>query len=130
MAGKWKKPPAGLVEAFERAFLDFPDAERRQMFGCPCVFLNANMVSGLHEESWIIRLNPPDREALLASGGTEFAPMGRVMRDYATLPPGVVKDPGQVREWLGKSFAYVVSLPAKRGKTRSKKPQRGAKKAV
>ena len=100
------------------------------MFGCPCVFLNANMVSGLHEESWIIRLNPPDREALLASGGTEFAPMGRVMREYATLPPGVVKDPGQVREWLGKSFAYVRSLPAKRGKTRSKKPQRGAKKAV
>jgi hypothetical protein len=53
VAGKWKKPPAALVEAFERAFLDFPDAERRQMFGCPCVFLNGNMVSGLHEESWI-----------------------------------------------------------------------------
>jgi len=43
--GKWKKPPDKLVETFDRALAGFPDAERRQMFGCPCVFLNGNMVS-------------------------------------------------------------------------------------
>jgi hypothetical protein len=39
------------------------------------------MVSGLHEERWIIRLDPARRKALLASGGNEFASMGRVMRE-------------------------------------------------
>jgi len=125
--GKWKRPPDKLVEAFDRALAGFPDAERRQMFGCPCVFLNGNMFSGLHEERWIIRLDPAERRALLASGGNEFAPMGRIMKEYATLPPGVVEDPRQVRKWLGKSFAYVRSLPTKRVKTRSNKAQRRSK---
>jgi TfoX/Sxy family transcriptional regulator of competence genes len=101
VAGKWARPPEKLVEAFDRALAGFPDAERRQMFGCPCVSLKGNMVSALHEKSWIIRLDPAERRALLAFGGGEFAPMGRVMREYATLPPGVVEDPPQVHEYGG-----------------------------
>ena len=41
------------------------------------------MFSGVHGESWVIRLSPADREALLAAGGDEFAPMGRVMKEDA-----------------------------------------------
>jgi TfoX/Sxy family transcriptional regulator of competence genes len=116
MAGKWKKSPDELAEAFERAVARFPNAEQRQMFGCPCVFVNGNMAWGLHEGRWIIRLRVAERSELLASGGGEFAPMGRVMKEYATLPRGIVADASQLEPWLARSFSYVQSLPAKLGK--------------
>lgn len=118
MAGKWKKPPEKLVEAFERAVAKFPNVERRQMFGCPCAFVNGNMAGGLHEGRWIIRLKAAERRELLACGGGEFAPMGRVMKEYATLPDGVVADASRLQHWLVRSFAYVRSLPAKPAKAR------------
>jgi hypothetical protein len=43
------RPPAELVEVFDRAIAGFPNAERRLMFGCPSVFVNGNMVGGLYE---------------------------------------------------------------------------------
>jgi TfoX/Sxy family transcriptional regulator of competence genes len=128
VASKWTKPPARLVEAFARVFAGFPGAEQRQMFGCPCFFLNGNMFSGLHEESWIIRLDGTDRKELLAAGGNEFTPMERVMKEYATLPQDVVEEPRKLQRWLAKSFAYVKSLPPKAPKKRSKRAGRDSAK--
>jgi hypothetical protein len=56
--------------------------------------------------------------------------MGRIMREYATLPPGAAEDLPQVREWLGNAFAYVRSLPAKRREMRSNKAQRRSTRAA
>jgi TfoX/Sxy family transcriptional regulator of competence genes len=113
--------PRKLIEASDRAIARFPKAERRSMFGCACAFVNGNMAGGLHEERWIIRLQPAE---LLASGGNEFAPMGRVMKEYVTLPRGIVEDPAQLHQWLARSFAYVQALPAKLRKGRAIKSLR------
>jgi TfoX/Sxy family transcriptional regulator of competence genes len=126
VGGEWRKSPRKLVEAFDRAIARFPKAERRSMFGCACVFVNGNMAGGLHEERWIIRLQPAERAELLASGGNEFAPMGRVMKEYVTLPRGIVEDPAQLHQWLARSFAYVQALPAKLRKGRAIKSKRGS----
>ena len=82
------------------------------------------MFSGVHGESWVIRLRPADREALVAAGGHEFAPMGRVMKEYATFPQRLVEDARQVHRWLAKSFAYAGSLPPKAPRKRSNKARR------
>jgi hypothetical protein len=74
------------------------------------------MAGGLHEGRWIVRLRAAERRELLAFGGGEFAPMGRVMKEYATLPRGIVADASQLEPWLARSFSYVQSLPAKPGK--------------
>ena len=77
---KWKKAPERWVEAFDASLPGYPGAERRKMFGYSCVFLNGNMVAGLHEVGLVIRLPPEERQALEAADGKPFEPMpGRVM---------------------------------------------------
>lgn len=116
MAGVWKKSSAKLVEMFDRAVGEFPDIERRKMFGYPCAFLGGHMVTGLHEENWIVRLSAGDREQLLAQGGTTFAPMGRAMTEYVVMPVEVRRNPQTLHAWLEKSLAYVRALPPKKPK--------------
>jgi TfoX/Sxy family transcriptional regulator of competence genes len=38
---------------------------------------------------------------------------GRVMREYVVVPKVLLNAPDQLREWVEKSLAYVLSLPAK-----------------
>lgn len=83
------------------------------MFGCPCAFANGHMVTGLHEQNWIVRLPAVEREQLMAVGGKPFAPMGRVMKEYVVLPLEVRQSPAALRKWLEKSFTYAQSLPPK-----------------
>ena len=51
----WKKVPAELARRFEAALPEAEGVERRQMFGCPCAFVNGNMFAGLHEDRLILR---------------------------------------------------------------------------
>lgn len=94
------------------------------MFGCACVFVNGNMAGGLHGERWIIRLQPAERAEFLASGGNEFAPMGRLMKEYVMRRRGIVEEPAQLHQWLARSFANVQALPAKLRKGRAIKSLR------
>jgi TfoX/Sxy family transcriptional regulator of competence genes len=119
----WRKSPPELVVALEKALPADPRAERRKMFGYPCCFAGGNMFAGLHQESMILRLPAGAREELLAlPGAAVFEPMpGRRMKEYVTVPPGIIEDPRTLAKWVARSFAYASSLPRKRTRVKRRK---------
>ena len=121
MAGQWQAVSVNLAEGFARALDEFPEIERRKMFGFPCAFLNGHMFTGLHEQNWIVRLAPGDRAQLLSEGGRPFAPMGRVMKEYVVVPTPIRDRTSNLRSWLEKSLAYVRTLPPKKPKITARK---------
>jgi len=124
---KWKPAPRELVAAFEAATSGLSGAEPRKMFGYSCVFAKGNMFAGLHEAGMVLRLPEEQRiEFLRLKGAKQFEPMpGRVMREYVVVPKGLLNEPEQLRSWVEKSLAYVLSLPAKakKGSGGSKGPK-------
>lgn len=112
---KWKKSSQELVDQFYSVMEGHPKVKLRKMFGYPCAFLNGNMVAGLHEENFTVRLEAKQREEALAKGvGSTFAPMkGRVMREYVALAPEVVSDKERLKSLLAASLAYAETLPSK-----------------
>jgi TfoX/Sxy family transcriptional regulator of competence genes len=112
--GAWSKAPAALVDRFAAAVAGIEGLEQRKMFGYPAAFVGGNMVTGLHQASWIVRLGDDERSALAGQGWQTFAPMpGRPMREYLTLPDDVASDPQTARSWVERAAAYGRTLPPK-----------------
>ncbi|CCB89735.1 TfoX/Sxy family protein [Simkania negevensis] len=110
---KWKKSSEALVEKFQNCMDVFEELEPRKMFGYPCRFLNGNMLTGLHEENWVLRLAEEDREEIQKLGAKPFEPMGRKMREYVLLPAEILGDETQLKAWIKRSIAFVDALPPK-----------------
>jgi TfoX/Sxy family transcriptional regulator of competence genes len=110
----WRKSPPELIALFEAVFPG-PPAERRNMFGYPSAFANGQLFMGLFQERMALRLAERDRELLLKHpGAAPFEPMvGRPMREYVTVPPQMLDDGPELRQWVGKALAYARSLPPK-----------------
>lgn len=124
--GTFRKPPAELIEAFERALP--AEAQRRSVFGFPAGFVNGNMFAHLFQESLVARLPDDEREELLREpGASPFEPMpGRPMREYVVLPPKMAANPEAVGPWLRRAFAYAAALPPKAAKAGGAKRPRSA----
>jgi TfoX/Sxy family transcriptional regulator of competence genes len=87
------------------------------MFGYPAGFVGGHMVTGLHQESWIVRLPDEARRERLDEGWTIFEPMpGRPMRSYVALPDRVVADPDAARNWVERAADHVRAMPPKQPK--------------
>ena len=63
----------------------------------------------------VLRLPDEQRaEFLRLKGAEQFEPMpGRVIREYVLMPRVLLNAPDQLRAWVEKSLAFVLSLPAK-----------------
>jgi TfoX/Sxy family transcriptional regulator of competence genes len=119
MPGFAKSPPE-LVERFNAVTADVPGAEHRLMFGYPALFAGGNMVSGLYESSWFVRLGEADRAELLAvegSGPVEIMP-GRAMAGYVALAPALIADDRAIRSWVERAIAFGRTLPPKAPKAK------------
>jgi TfoX/Sxy family transcriptional regulator of competence genes len=122
MSDPWRTAPDDLRERFEAAVAGIEGLEQRKMFGYPAGFVGGNMTTGLHQDAWIVRLPEDVREERLAAGWSTFEPMpGRQMREYVAMPPDVVSDPDQAREWVERAAAYVRTLPPKAQKPKKAK---------
>jgi TfoX/Sxy family transcriptional regulator of competence genes len=116
---KFTPSPPGLVRAFDAAVASLRGVERRKMFGYPAVFLRGNMVAGLLRDRMILRLGERDRAAFLALRGAKpfIAMRGRVMKQWAVVPPAMLKSRATLTRWLARSCAHARALPPKdRGK--------------
>jgi TfoX/Sxy family transcriptional regulator of competence genes len=122
MPGFAKSPPE-LIARFHAVTDDLPGVEHRKMFGYPAVFVGGNLVSGLYESSWFVRLDEPRQAELLAvagAGPVEIMP-GRAMAGYVSLPPAMVSDDRAISHWLDRAIAFGRTLPAKE-RTTSRRP--------
>ena len=126
--GSFRKPPAELVEAFEKALP--AEAQRRAVFGFPAGFVNGNMFTHLFQESFVVRLPEDEREELLrAPGAQPFEPMpGRPMREYVVLPSAMAMNTEEAGRWVRRAFEHAAALPPKAAKKASAKKAAGAKK--
>jgi TfoX/Sxy family transcriptional regulator of competence genes len=117
--GSWRKSPDDLKQRFADAVAGIDGLEQRQMFGYPAGFIGGNMTTGLHQDSWIVRLPEDERRQRLDAGWSVFEPMvGRPMREYVAMPDDVVADPADARQWVERAAAYVRTLPPKSPKRR------------
>ena len=118
MPGFAKSPPE-LIARFHDVTDAMPGVDHRLMFGYPALFVGGNMVSGLYESSWFVRLADPERTDLLAvegAGPIEIMP-GRAMAGYVALPPALIADDRAVRTWIDRAIAFGETLPPKAAKS-------------
>ena len=110
----WPKPSIEKVGLLERTIST--RGERRVLFGAPCWFIRGNMFAGVFGEDIFLRLGETDLVDAKSLGAKPFQPvMGRVMKEYATLPPALLEGK-PLAAWLEKSYSYTSSLPIKAGK--------------
>ncbi len=111
----WPKPSKESIELLDRHVSRFA-AERRQMFGFPCYFVNGNMFAGTFSNALFARLSEKDREKFDREGlGSIFEPVqGRKMMEYRVLSEKVLENQRSLDSWLESSYAYVSSLKPKR----------------
>jgi TfoX/Sxy family transcriptional regulator of competence genes len=109
----WAKSSPRLIAAFDALVPPAP-AERKKMFGYPCAFVNGQLFMGLWQEEMMLRLAEGERVAMERIGGKPFEPMpGKPMREYVSVPAGMVYDPVRLKPWVEKSLAFALSLPPK-----------------
>jgi TfoX N-terminal domain len=122
-----KSPPA-LVERFDSIAAEYPQAQRRPTFGYPCLYVGGNMVSGLFQSSWHVRLGPAETGELLAiEGAAPFEPMpGRPMTGFTLLPPALVEDDVAIRRWVERAIAFGATMPPKVAKPKKAAASKGA----
>jgi TfoX/Sxy family transcriptional regulator of competence genes len=118
---KFSPAPETVVQFFQTAIGDIPDAQPRKMFGYPSVFIKDQMLAGVFADRIMLRLSDQDRaEFLRLPGAKSFEPMpGHAMREYVELPPDMMNSPEEFTKWLQRGRSYVESLPPK-----AKKPNR------
>jgi TfoX/Sxy family transcriptional regulator of competence genes len=109
-----KSSPA-LLQAFAQTMATLPMAQTKTVFGSPAAFAYGHMFAGIQNESFFLRLPDAERESFMQTVSAEqWEPMpGRPMREYVVVPAPLIESPGQLNAWLGKSIAYVQSLPPK-----------------
>ncbi len=114
----WRKSPPELIALFDKAVPRDRRIERRQMFGYPAAFLNGHLFAGLHQESFILKLSPADRDQLIAErDATVFEPVpGRPMREFVALLESVLSEGGALATCIEQSIAYVAAKPPKLAK--------------
>jgi TfoX/Sxy family transcriptional regulator of competence genes len=103
------------VALFDAVLACEPRAERRPRLGSPAAFANGNMVTGLHRDDWMLRVDELGRAALAKQGARVFEPTpGRPLREYVVLPAALLGDPSALARWVKRAFDYTSALPAKK----------------
>ena len=123
----WEKASPELGELLIEAARPFALVETRKMFGGVSLFINGNMIGGVHGKKIVLRLNEQDRVAAERDADMiPFEPMpGRLMKEYVVVPDSVYQDPDGFEEWLRRSVEFVGSLPVKEAKPRKRKDPGG-----
>jgi TfoX/Sxy family transcriptional regulator of competence genes len=120
----WTRSPQALIDLFEESLPDDPRAERRKMFGYPCIFVGGNMCAGLHQSAMFARLSPADAAAL--PGARPFEPMpGRPMAGYVLVPDDVLADEAALAALIAQAVAFTATVPAKQKKPKAAKRAKG-----
>ena len=106
---------------FESVVPDDRRVQLKPMFGHIAAFVNGNMFAGFLGTDIMVRLPEAEREKLQRDeGATPFAPMGRAMKEYVSLPRAWQNDPDKLRQALRRSLEWAATLPPKAAARRRK----------
>ena len=88
--------------------------EEKKMFGGLCFLLHGNLLVGVWKDALIARLGPDQGEAALREPHVNvFDVTGRPMRNWVLVEPEGIDGDDQLRDWIRRAEAFVVTLPAK-----------------
>ena len=93
-----------------------PGLAEKEMFGGIAFLLGGNMAIGVHGEDLIVRVDPPQTEALLREPGAkpfDLGPGGRSPAGWLLVAPSGYRTDGALRKWVDRGTAYASSLPKK-----------------
>jgi TfoX/Sxy family transcriptional regulator of competence genes len=123
---KMPKPTEADKEAFRSLVPDGPEVEVKPMFGNLAAFVNGNMFMGLFGADIGLKLDPADRDELLAvEGAGPFGPTERPMSGYVTIPVRWRSTPDEAHPWIEKALTCVAALPPKAKKAKKAKKGKG-----
>jgi len=127
---------ADRLEAFRKHILDGaselpPDTEIqfRKMFGGMGAYARGRFFAATFPEGFALKFSPQEcerrRERRHKAPGA--VPPHHEPREttssYVTVPPAVLADPVQLREWVEASIAYVQTLPVPKRKKKKTAPE-------
>ena len=108
-----EKPNADTVAWYHRLVPTDARAQKGQMFGHPCAFVNGNMFFGTFAQTLIVRVGEVRAGQLLGSGARIFEPMpGRAWKEYAQVDPGTIAD-SELATLAQEALEATARLPAK-----------------
>jgi TfoX/Sxy family transcriptional regulator of competence genes len=117
------KPTEADRARFETLVPEGPAVAVKPMFGNLGAFVNGNMFMGLFGSDVGLKLPPDGQAELLAQRGAgPFGPAERPMGGYVTIPASWTPD--DAAPWIERSLTFVGSLPAKKAKGTTARPQR------
>jgi hypothetical protein len=102
-----------LEDRLNEIIRDWPNCNRKKMFGGVCHLLNGNMFSGIYKDFLILRLGLKGAEAALRKSYVRpFDITGRPMAGWVMVgTPGFKGE--ELRAWLEKARTFALSLPPK-----------------
>src|SRR4051812_9005049 len=128
----WIKVPPENHPLFHAALPKDDRVETMKMFGGVAAKVNGHIFAGLFGRSTMLSLPEPDRTAALAvPGAGPFDPMGdgRARSDKVMLPEGMMRDPKELRSWVGRAFKAAAKLPPKAEKSKASAKSKAKSKA-
>jgi TfoX/Sxy family transcriptional regulator of competence genes len=108
------KPTAADRARFESLVPADPRVNVKPMFGNLGAFVDGNMFMGLFGADIGVKLDDASQRELSQAGGGPFGPAERPMGGYVSLPNAI--SDADAKQWIGRSLAYVSSLPPKKKK--------------
>jgi hypothetical protein len=123
--------PPDKLELYDRLIETNSNVERKGA-GLPYTSVNGHMFTFLSASgSLAIRLSETDREAFLRKYRTTlFEAHGAILKEYVAVPDELLKNTGELSQYLDLSLQYAMTLKPKTPKTgkatsaRGKKPPR------
>jgi TfoX/Sxy family transcriptional regulator of competence genes len=103
-----------LADRIKKALARKKGIETRKMFGGMAFLLNGNLLVGAWKNALIARIGPEQGElALLESHVKPFDITGKPMKNWVMVDQKGIATDEQLDDWIGRSFAFVRTLPKK-----------------
>lgn len=105
-----------LADRIRRLLIDEPDVTERAMFGGLSFMVESKMVVAASSRGgMLVRVDPLDMDALIASTVAETMDMGsQTMRGWVHVPGEELRTQRQLSGWVARGVAYAASLPVKK----------------
>lgn len=101
----------GLAERVRDAL---PALAEKRMFGGVAWMERGHLVAGIWKDALIARVPPDETPKALAEPGVKpFDVTGKPMRGWVLVEPEAIAEEPELRAWVGRSRAFVRTLPAK-----------------